>query len=236
MNDKLPQSSRALVRVAAVPQEQTRQKGKLSDGKVRRERRLLSLLADNAQADVRSLDHGDVVAAVADCSNLLARRGPQEHHNVGLLGRRAPAAHDGGRMDRTQRKLVTHRVEDDLQCRPFNDDGRHVLWTLAQQLRHGGADAGRRRRRQRVQGGLRRDETGRSSNAPCRLLLVARQHPHADASVAQRLQRPTHIVLQSIFDAGHGKQLKIALEVARHDGRHCLVAATHGRTCLVVLA
>lgn len=43
------------------------------------------------------------------------------------------------------------------------------------------------------------------------LKLVARQHPHFDASCLQVLYRLWHLILQLVLDSGGAQQLKIGL-------------------------
>ena len=71
MNDKLAQLRRPLVRVPSMPNKQLDKVAELLDAEVRRERGLAAFFADDADAYVGGLDHGDVVAAVADAADAL---------------------------------------------------------------------------------------------------------------------------------------------------------------------
>jgi len=57
----------------------------LRDGKVCRERCLTSFFADDTNANVCSLDHGNVVTAVADATHSLLGVGADECRNFGFL-------------------------------------------------------------------------------------------------------------------------------------------------------
>jgi len=72
--------------------------GKLRDGKVGRQTRLAALFADDPNAHVCDLDHGHVVAAVADAGDAFARRVLDEVCDFGFLGGRAAAGDDGGEV------------------------------------------------------------------------------------------------------------------------------------------
>ena len=66
MNDKLTEAGRSLVRVPAVDEQQLGDVRELREREVSRERSLHALLAHDADAGARRLDHGHVVAAIAD--------------------------------------------------------------------------------------------------------------------------------------------------------------------------
>lgn len=72
----------------------------LRDAEVGGERRLAALFADDADAHVRGLDHGYVVAAVADAADAFFGVSADETRDVGFLRRRAAAGDDGGEVDR----------------------------------------------------------------------------------------------------------------------------------------
>lgn len=71
MNDKLAQLRRPLIRVPSMPNKQLDKVAELLDAEVSRERGLAAFFADDADAHVGGLNHGDVVAAVADAADAL---------------------------------------------------------------------------------------------------------------------------------------------------------------------
>ena len=86
MDDELGELGAALVRVAAVPDEQFGQVVEMRDAEVGGEGGLAALFADDADADVGGLDHADVVAAVADGGHFLACVLADEEGDGGFLG------------------------------------------------------------------------------------------------------------------------------------------------------
>ncbi|KAI7506240.1 hypothetical protein KC367_g2 [Hortaea werneckii] len=76
----------AFVGVAAVPDKEFGDVRELGEGEVGGEGGLSALFADDAEADVRRLDHGYVVAAVADAGDAFAGPGADEEGEVGFLG------------------------------------------------------------------------------------------------------------------------------------------------------
>ena len=94
MDDELGQLGTSLVAVPTVPDQKFGQMAELLDGEVGCEAGLMALLADDADADVGGLDHGHVVAAVADTADPLSRVRPDQLGDLGLLCRRASACDD----------------------------------------------------------------------------------------------------------------------------------------------
>lgn len=86
MDDKLRELCAAFVAVATVPHEELGQVEEVLDGKVGRQTGLPPLLADNADAHVRGLDHGDIVAAVANAAHPLPSVLLDQRGDLGLLG------------------------------------------------------------------------------------------------------------------------------------------------------
>ena len=99
MDDKLRELGAPLITIATVPDQQLRQIAKLLDGEIRRQTRLATFLANDTDPDIRCLDHGHVVAAVADAARALPGVGADELGDVGFLGGRAAAGDDGGKAD-----------------------------------------------------------------------------------------------------------------------------------------
>ena len=85
-----------LLAVAAVPDEQLGQMMELGDGEVGGERGLSTFFADNADADVGGLNHGNVVAAVANATDAFVGKFSDQVGYVGLLGRGTAAGYDSG--------------------------------------------------------------------------------------------------------------------------------------------
>lgn len=99
VHDELGELRGPLVAVAAVPDEELGQVVEGGDAEVGGEGGLAAFLADDADADVGGLDHGDVVAAVADAGDAFLGVGADEGRDVGFLGGGAAAGDDGGELD-----------------------------------------------------------------------------------------------------------------------------------------
>ena len=197
MDDELRERRRAQVVVAAVPQDEPRDVVEVRDREVGRERRLAPRALD-ADADVRRVDHADVVAAVADRGGALARVLPQqltmtafcvgEQRQTVTVG----AAHDldqqprvvlDARLERRARRDEAQRVDGALRV------AVELLPRLGERARHDGV----RRLVARDEGGVLRDVVA--------VELVARQHPRAHVGAAQHLQRRPHVRLQAVLAA-----------------------------------
>lgn len=114
VDDELRERAGAVVAEAAVPEEQVLEVLELRDAEVRGERGLLALLAEDADAHVRLLDHRHVVAAVADRERQRLRFVLHDAHDLRLLRGRAAADHDGRRLLRDpDEDLLRLRVADD---------------------------------------------------------------------------------------------------------------------------
>jgi hypothetical protein len=88
-------------------------------------------------------------------------------------------------------------------------------------------------RRRRIGAAAELDQIARQRNLHRRRVLVAGEHPHADAGVAQQLNRLWHAVLQLVLDRGGAEQLHLLLELGVH-GRKRLLAIRHRRRSGVV--
>ncbi len=91
MHNELCKLSAALVAVTAMPDEQFSKEGELQDGEVSGKAGLLALLADNADANISSLYHGDVIAAVTYATDALSGIIANELCNFRFLCWRAAA-------------------------------------------------------------------------------------------------------------------------------------------------
>ncbi|GIX66376.1 anonymous antigen-7 like protein [Babesia caballi] len=213
VDDEVGQRGRALVAVAAVPEDQPLDVVEVVDGVVGREAGLQALLAHDADPDVGLHDHGHVVVAVADGAGALARVLLDEPHQLGLDEGGAAAAEDGGR----------HRGDHDEELGELLDAGGH----------HGAVDHEHGRGGAHgevlellpdvvlVRGVLRRDlaervalvlDAGRDGDALGGVDLVAGEHPDLDAGVAQGLQGAADVRLQVVLDAAEGDQDEVALD------------------------
>ena len=99
VDDKLGELGRALVAVAAVPDEQLGEMVEVRDGEVSGERGLPPLFADDANADVGGLDHGDVVATVTNAGDAFVCMGADEEGDVSFLGWGTAAGDDSWEED-----------------------------------------------------------------------------------------------------------------------------------------
>jgi len=99
VDDELGEFGGPLVRVAAMPDKEFDQVAELLNAEVGGERGLAAFFADDADAYVRGLDHGDVVAAVADATDALFGVGANKAGHVGFLRGGASAGDDGGQLD-----------------------------------------------------------------------------------------------------------------------------------------
>ena len=95
MDDKLRQLRAALIAVPSVPHQQLGQMVELLDREIGRQTSLPTFLAHNTHAHVRGLDHGNIVSAVADAAHALLGVLLDQLGDLGFLGGRAAAGHDG---------------------------------------------------------------------------------------------------------------------------------------------
>ena len=82
----------------------------LINREIRRKRCLLALFADDANTNIRRLDHADVVSAVADAANALPREASDQTCNIRLLCGGTTAGDDSRELGRNLDKLVLEEV------------------------------------------------------------------------------------------------------------------------------
>ena len=99
VDDELGELGAAGVGVAAVPDEEFGQVVEGGQGEVGGEGGLPAFFAEDADADVGGLDHGDVVAAVADGGDAFVGVRADEGCEGGFLGGGAAAGDEGGEGD-----------------------------------------------------------------------------------------------------------------------------------------
>lgn len=99
VHDELGELRGSLVAVAAVPDEELRKVVEGGDAEVCGEGGLTTFLADDADADVGGLDHGDVVATVADAGDAFLGVCADEGCDIGFLCGGAAASDDSGELD-----------------------------------------------------------------------------------------------------------------------------------------
>lgn len=105
MDDELRELGGSLVAVATVPNEEFYQVAELFDGEVGGERGLTAFFSDDADTDVGGLDHGYVVAAVADAAYAFLGVLTDQESDVGLLGGGATTGDYGGKEDGNRDEL-----------------------------------------------------------------------------------------------------------------------------------
>jgi hypothetical protein len=88
---------------------------KLEYGKVCRETSLLSFFADNTHADVRNLNHTDVVSSVANATYPLSRGLLDENGNFGFLSWRATTGNDGRQVNGNLDEFLFIMSEESLK-------------------------------------------------------------------------------------------------------------------------
>ncbi len=204
VHDELGELRRPLVAVAAVPDEELRQVVEGGDAEVGGEGGLAAFLADDADADVGGLDHGDVVAAVADAGDAFLGVCADEGCDIGFLSGGAAAGDNGGELD---------------------GEGDEGVAVVGQEVREGGAVdeegggggfGGEETEGVEGGGGVARggeigngvdvlgagDESGGDGDAAGGFDFVAGEHPDLDASVAEELERGLDVFLEFVFDAG----------------------------------
>lgn len=105
-----------------MPDEQLCQVAKLIDAEIGRQRSLLALFADDAEANVGCLDHRDVVAAVSDAAYPLLGMMSDEACDIGFLCRRAPTGDNCRELCRDFDKLVLVVVDTQLKGFSIDDE------------------------------------------------------------------------------------------------------------------
>lgn len=106
MDDELREHSGSLVALTTVPKDQLVKVLELVDREVGSQRRLLTLFADNTDANVGLEDHADVVTSIADSSSPLASRSGNLLGDDGLLGGTASADANTRRLARLREEVV----------------------------------------------------------------------------------------------------------------------------------
>lgn len=96
VDDELGQLGGPLVRVPAMPDEQLREMVEAGYGEVGGEGSLTAFLANDADTYVGGLNHGDVVAAVADAGDAFLGELADQVSHVGFLRGRTAAGDDSG--------------------------------------------------------------------------------------------------------------------------------------------
>lgn len=115
----------AVVVECAVDEQEPAQEAELSDRVVGSARRLQALVARDADADARLLDHGHVVGAVADGQRHLARLLRHRVHHLRLLAGRHPAADHRPALEAQQQKVLLQVATHGVLERCAVDDERH---------------------------------------------------------------------------------------------------------------
>jgi hypothetical protein len=87
VDHKLGKFSAPLVAIAAVPDKELGEMAELVDRKVRRQARLSPFLAHDSDPHIRGLDHGHIVASVADAADPFLRELLDQFGNICLLCR-----------------------------------------------------------------------------------------------------------------------------------------------------
>jgi hypothetical protein len=115
MHDKLCKLGGPLVRVAPVPDQKLGKVVELGDTEVCGERSLATFFAHNTNANVGSLDHGDVVATITNAADTLLGMLTDQVGNLGFLRRRATARNDSRQEhrngDESRPELSQHQIE-----------------------------------------------------------------------------------------------------------------------------
>ena len=210
MHDKLTERRGALVAVATVHEDEPRHVTKLRNAEIGCKRRLHALLALDAYADVRRLDHAHIVTTVADGTNATLGVLLEQVYHLRLLRGRAAAHHHGRAVEYNLDKLLLVELEHDLERLAQDDEGRvhfaaKVVDLVARvvSILH---------LPERVDVLVARHQLRALGNARGRLELVAREHPDLDASVAQRLERFAHLALQLVLDTCETQEFEVLLE------------------------
>ena len=100
----------------------------LGNRKVRGQRRLPPFLALNAYTNISGLNHGHVVAAIADRRTALLGVPLEQAYNEGFLRWRAPATHYRRTSHRHFQKLA--RTDTDTDTPPHTTHASAQLWRV----------------------------------------------------------------------------------------------------------
>eukprot|EP00162_Nutomonas_longa_P009815 comp19503_c0_seq1/m.37092 comp19503_c0_seq1/g.37092 ORF comp19503_c0_seq1/g.37092 comp19503_c0_seq1/m.37092 type:complete len:375 (+) comp19503_c0_seq1:464-1588(+) len=211
----LDQPSRAQIAVASMDTHQPAQMLELHDRIVACARSLRALAALDAHADLRLLDHCNIIRAVANRKRsdleLLARQADHAR----LLQRRRAAHNHGLGLGAQRDKVQGEALEGKVERLAVNHERKHHIWIaliidlvlaqcLAAVVRVVDIDHHNLKLGQNQLRGLANVDRG--------LLLVAREQPQLDSGLKQILERLRHIVLQAILDRSAAQELEINLE------------------------
>ena len=234
VDDELGEFGRALVGVAAVPDEEFGDVVEVCEGEVGGEGGLAAFFADDADADVGGLDHGDVVAAVADGEDAGVRVGADEEGQVGFLGGGAAAGDYGWEEDGEGdegRAVVEEEVRERVAV---YEEGGGGGFGAEEGEGGGGCGGGGGEGGDGVDVLGAGDEFGGDGDAARGFDFVAREHPDFDAGVAEEFEGGFDGFLEPVFDAGHAEEFDVVLEVGGDDLGHAVVAVEEGERGLLV--
>lgn len=99
MDDELGEFSTPFVAVSTMPDEQFRQMAELFDGEIRCETGLSTFFANNTHAHIGGLNHGDIIATIANAADSLLGVLSDKLGNFRFLGWRATTGNNGGEKD-----------------------------------------------------------------------------------------------------------------------------------------
>lgn len=107
MHDELSQFRTTFVRVPSMPDEKFCQITELFDREISGERCLSSFLSNDTDTNVGGLDHGDVVATIADTADALLGVLADEPGYICFLRWGTTACNDGRKLDGDGDEVVT---------------------------------------------------------------------------------------------------------------------------------
>eukprot|EP01137_Pigoraptor_chileana_P033307 Opistho-2@23993 len=204
------------IRPRAMDEKKSLEEAKLRNRIVRRPRRLQSLLSTDPHSDMCSLNHTDVIGAVANSECDRPRVIAHQPHNLRLLQRRHATTNDGtARVCETQKVLldvVVQRVQErvavdyerkfltlrtnnvlELSQLPENVISRCIFCRfVASEERHSFGQ-----------------QFARKANVDGCFLFVTRQYPYLNARVRQVLDCFGNAILEFIFDCRGTKKKEI---------------------------
>mmetsp|Transcript_153563 Transcript_153563/g.492171 ORF Transcript_153563/g.492171 Transcript_153563/m.492171 type:complete len:272 (+) Transcript_153563:897-1712(+) len=216
------------VRSPAMAQEQRNQKPKLRDRHVTGLDGLIALLASNADAHVRSLEHGHIIRAITNCQRDPSHvEPPHQFHELALLLRRQPTTYARTARDRqfVQHGSTSLRHQDKadecaVQHKTTILDTLKMLLGFFQQL--DGlllASAVRQGREDHVLG----EQLAGPDDFHSRLGLVAREHPETNAGLLDQADGLGNALLKLILDGADPGQCERVFHLGRQS-RDRLVA------------
>ncbi|KAI6757675.1 hypothetical protein HG531_003500 [Fusarium graminearum] len=187
-----------------MPDQELDQVTELLDRKVGSQTGLSTLLTNNTNTDIGSLNHGYIVATIANTAHALLGVLADELSNLGFLVWRATASNNSrqlnGDRDESEAEVrekegQTVAIHEETSIRLASEEVKMLLSiVLLRELRN------------RVDVLTTCHKLGANCHTSSSLNLVTSQHPNLDTSIAKKLQGRFNIFLELVLYTGDANE------------------------------